>query len=191
MKKFATVSNREWLEKELQKKSLRLIAEEQGCSYSGVVYYKNKFGLKSEHKVKRRWSDKSQAVKDGLKRRYPNGRFGAEASHWCGGIRKQQEYRMIFSPNHPNRTKEGYVMEHRLVMEKQLGRYLTKDEVVHHKNGIKSNNSPENLELFKKGAHISMHFDMIYEYDELKRKHAQLLQEYEDFKKQSIISLTM
>ena len=39
-------------------------------------------------------------------------------------------------------------LQHRLVMEKKLGRPLTKNETVHHRNGIRTDNSPRNLELW-------------------------------------------
>lgn len=74
-------------------------------------------------------------------------RIGKKASHWQGGRMIIDGYVYIYSPKHPNKTKMGYTCEHRLVMEKFLGRYLEKQEVVHHKNHNKTDNKIENLEL--------------------------------------------
>jgi hypothetical protein len=66
-------------------------------------------------------------------------------------------YVFAIVPEHPNAYAHGYVLEHRIVMENALGRLLEADEVVHHKNGDKTDNRLENLELMLIGEHTRMH----------------------------------
>lgn len=60
-------------------------------------------------------------------------------------------YIQIWMPSHPNAVN-GYVPEHRLVMERRLGRYLNKTETVHHIDGNRLNNEIDNLQL-RQGQH--------------------------------------
>lgn len=64
---------------------------------------------------------------------------------WKGGRHKSKGYVLIW-----NSDRQVYEQEHRLIMAEQLGRPLTKDENVHHLNGIRDDNRPENLELWLK-----------------------------------------
>ncbi len=78
--------------------------------------------------------------------------------HWKGGRRKHcRGYIEIYSPEHPFKNKQNYVLEHRLVMEKHIGRYLTPNEVVHHINRITDDNRIENLILFENHSKHMLH----------------------------------
>lgn len=59
-------------------------------------------------------------------------------------------YVMVRMLDHPAVHVNGYVYQHRLVMESMIGRFLEKHENVHHKNGVRTDNRPENLELWSK-----------------------------------------
>ena len=68
------------------------------------------------------------------------------------------DYDYAVVPEHPLRTKNNYVLLHRVVMENYLGRMLVDDEVVHHINeNEKKNNSIENLDLCLSHIHAKYH----------------------------------
>jgi len=121
--------DKEWLSQKYlgEKKSMHKIAKECRVSYGKIQYWMKKFNIKRRSL----WS-----------------RWGSRGTT-CRG------YVLIHQPNHPHATKIGYVREHRLIMEKKLGRYLTKNEIVHHRNGIRDDNRPENLLLENKKTHPS------------------------------------
>lgn len=57
-------------------------------------------------------------------------------------------YISVWRPGHPNANGNGWLLEHRYAMAEQLGRALAADEVVHHRNGQRDDNRPDNLELW-------------------------------------------
>jgi len=86
-------------------------------------------------------------------------RIREKASNWKGGRYKSHNYVFILKPKHPFANNRGYILEHRLVLEKKLNRYLYPFEISHHINGITDDNRPKNLELFPNRAkHIKFHF---------------------------------
>jgi len=84
---------------------------------------------------------------------------GENNYRWRGG-RYYDSYGYVLaqSPTHPHANGNGYVFEHRLVMEAHLGRTLSPTEVVHHINGIPDDNRRENLERFdSQSDHVRWH----------------------------------
>lgn len=67
------------------------------------------------------------------------------------------DYNYAVVPEHPSATKNGYVLEHRIVVENHLGRLLDTNEVVHHINGDKKDNRIENLLVIDRQKHSHLH----------------------------------
>ena len=67
------------------------------------------------------------------------------------------DYNYALVPDHPNSTDKNYVLEHRVIMENEIGRILDTFEIVHHVNGDKKDNRIENLQVMSRAEHARMH----------------------------------
>jgi HNH endonuclease len=97
----------------------------------------------------------------GLNRRFKSGHNSKLAlnNRWKGGVRMSNGYRMIRMPEHARADKNGYVLEHIMVLEQKLGRSLLPDEHTHHLNGIRDDNRPENLTNLMHIDHSRLHLE--------------------------------
>lgn len=88
---------------------------------------------------------------------------GKNHPNWKGGRKRTKEgYIYILKPEHPFCSNLGYIYEHRLIVEKQIGRYLKPKEIVHHINKIVDDSRPENLITFvSQSAHIRFHHNPV------------------------------
>jgi len=78
----------------------------------------------------------------------------------CGKYISSKGYVYVLATSYSRRSKRRYIREHILVMESSIGRYLEKDEVVHHINGIKDDNRIENLQLMTHSEHSAYHMTL-------------------------------
>lgn len=77
---------------------------------------------------------------------------------WGGGrYVTTQGYVHVLRPGHPRANGRGYVPEQVVAAETKIGRALADNETVHHFNGVKSDNRPENLIVMEDGAHRRHH----------------------------------
>lgn len=104
----------------------------------------------------------SSFTKEGKPKRFDQGHYlrfylkNNRHYNYKGRIKNGGGYIMIWSPNHPN-NNNGYMFEHRLIMEKHIGRYLENNEFIHHINGIKDDNRIENMEIVSSSQHTTYH----------------------------------
>ena len=154
---------------------ISVAAKELGMSINGVrsLWVRRDIELRKVQKGKRLCSEVSRESLERYKllivqgKRRDNKR--RKKSEGTGNKIKNKGYILIHKPMHPRAMCDGYVFEQWIVMEEFLGRYLTKEETVHHKNHIRDDNRIENLVLY---ANRSEH---------MKKAHNQLKEVLKDF----------
>ena len=83
---------------------------------------------------------------------------GAKHHNWRGGTYSANGYIFEYAPSHPEaKSRKGYVLQHRLIMERHMGRKLNQNELVHHKNGDTKDNRIGNLEVMSRPGHVRHH----------------------------------
>jgi len=122
-----------------EKLSCGEIAEQLGCSMNTVWRRLHEMGCVV------------RALPDARKLAIAHGRY--HRKYWKGRHLSSQGYVLIKKPEHHLADADGYVPEHRLVWEETHNQLLPEDWVVHHVNGIKSDNRPDNLVAYPRGKH--------------------------------------
>jgi hypothetical protein len=118
---------------------------------------------------------RGKKLKQSTKDKIARAKLGELNPNWKGGKIESIGYIYILTPNHPSYSPGSYVPEHRLIMEKHLKRYLIDKEVVHHINGIGTDNRLENLQLMFLSEHISLHHSGKVISEEWRKNHSKLM----------------
>lgn len=169
-----SILTRELLEEEFVKneKTMQQIAQEHNVAVGSVCNYCKRFGISREkytEKYRKAVSARTKgkpspakgkklAPEQCAKQKGKNKGKWHKPSQYGGHTKLREDgYVAVYLPDHPNASIEGYVMEHHLVMEAKIGRFIKKGEVVHHINHDRKDNRLENLQLMTFKEHASLH----------------------------------
>lgn len=164
-----------------QTKSTRLVADEMGVTLYQVTHAIERAGMQltglRENACTpyldelRQWAQEGVALSEMARRigatrhtvarflrihevqRTPFVQIGSTHPRWKGGrMFDKSGYVLVYRPGHHEANRHGQVREHRVMMEQKLGRPLQRGEVVHHIDGNRANNHPDNLEVYENNA---------------------------------------
>lgn len=150
-----------------EQKSMHRIADELGVSITTIFNYLKKYGIETRSKKDTftfkgkkqseevidiiRRTHKGKVLSKDTKEKISKSHKGVNRTNnkWNAHVKNREDgYIQVYKPEHPYANKDGYVMEHRLVMEEVLERYIKENEVIHHINRNRKDNRPENLMIF-------------------------------------------
>lgn len=155
-----------------ERKTMKQIGDILGVDAAAIHYRLKKFGIPTRDRHDHPTSDKVREnarrvgrsrkgakQSDEAKRKLSDAKKGhlLKPSQYGGHLKNRSGYLYVYNPTHPHCSSDGYVMEHRLVMEAALGRYLKRDEVVHHINENKKDNRLDNLMVMTSDEHMRLH----------------------------------
>lgn len=124
--------------------------QEIKCQSCGISFYASGWQLKNKNEKRRpKFCSRKCKYKAFESKRMPWAKPEETIRHSAG-------YLLAWEPAHP-RSSRGRVLEHILVAEKKLGRYLHDDEQVHHRDRDKANNDPDNLLVLTSSEHARLH----------------------------------
>ena len=151
----------------VEKKAMHIVAREMGIAVGTVYNYIHKTGIKARGRYEYPTTEKQREAWRKIGKEGKGKKLSCETrkkiseAHRNGGIGHKKiradGYISIYFPDHPKASKDGYIMEHILVMEALIGRHLHENECVHHIDKNRQNNTKENLKLMTKSEHMSFH----------------------------------
>lgn len=153
------------LSTEQKQEAIKLYIQDKGTLYSTV-----KKLHKSQYQISRTITDAGYKLRtiteynllSYQKGRIPSTPFGVNAPHWKNGKSIDTDGYILVNIG-PNSNVSDYIPEHRLVWEQVNNKKLPKGWLVHHLNGIKTDNRPENLIAMSRSDHARRHFGSEYQ----------------------------